>query len=116
MWRGRGSRRGLRSEREQESLDAEYLAVSFSGFFESGRRRRRIENSLGDLTLALDREANNLRFLDRTASGFIRGGHNEIRQRAPPDFGGALQTRHYLVRQARLQPGGGWGFLFHCAF
>jgi hypothetical protein len=39
------------------------------------------------------------------ASSFIGGGHDEIRQRPPADFGGTLQARHDFAGQTRCEAG-----------
>jgi hypothetical protein len=65
------------------------------------------------LLLVFDRKTNYFRLLNRSAGGFIGRGYNEIRKRAPLNFRGAFQARHYLVRQTRLQAGGARGLTAH---
>src|SRR5271166_2330275 len=65
-------------------------------------RFRRIEDSLGESALILDREANDLRFLDGAVGGFLRGGDHEIADAAALDFGGTLDGRQSVERDARL--------------
>jgi hypothetical protein len=65
------------------------------------------------LALVLSRKTEDLCLLNGAARRFIGGGHDEIRERPPLDFRGALQASENLFGQARLQPGCGLGLPFH---
>jgi hypothetical protein len=97
----------FKTERGQCHSTASKSRRRWKALLRAGERSWRIQKRFSYLPLVLNRETDDFSLLNRPARGFICSGDNEIRQRAPLDFCCTFQARQNLMRQARLQTGGG---------
>jgi hypothetical protein len=85
--------------------------MSFGGAGQRWRRRRRIEDRFGKCALILDRETDNLGFLDRTVGRFLRCCDHKVADTATLQFGCASDDSERIRRNPGLKPGGTVWFL-----
>jgi hypothetical protein len=65
-----------------------------------------MENGIGDGALILDREPNDLRFLDGAVGRFLCSRDDEITDTAALQFGGSLDDGQRVGGDTRLKAGG----------
>jgi hypothetical protein len=86
--------------------------VALEGTPETWRRIGRVQDSLDDLTLVFDGQAEDFGFLNGTTGRIAGSTDHKIRQAAPLDFGGAFEQCVNIGGQTRFQTGCG-GNLLH---
>jgi hypothetical protein len=79
-------------------------AVVFGSAYQTRRRLGRVEDRFGERALILDREADNLGFLDRAVRGFLRRRDDKVADAASLDLGGAFDDGERLGSDARFEP------------
>jgi len=92
---------------------ANEAAVTGEGAFQPFRRRRRLQDRVGESLLTRNRKPDDFRFLDGAVGGFLSGAHDKVADAAPLNFSGALDEGEHIGRETRLDAGRAGGLLRH---